>query len=212
MSKKEIPASTLARLPRYYRYARDLFGADVFRISSTELAAMMDVTASQIRQDLSSIGQFGLQGYGYNVKDLFYGVGDILGLNKGISAVVVGLEGLGEVVASQTMFALRGVMLRGLFDYDCMIGREISGLTVMNMMRMEEFCLENSIDIAVLCVPKELAPEACSIAIRGGVRGIWNLTGEELRIDRNFPDVTVHNLNLGDCLLGLCADLNMKKG
>ena len=39
----------------------------------------MDITASQIRQDLSCFGEFGQQGYGYNVAELRSEIGHILG-------------------------------------------------------------------------------------------------------------------------------------
>lgn len=211
MQKKDIPASVLARLPRYYRYARELFGNDVLRISSTELAAMMDVTASQIRQDLSHIGQFGQQGYGYNIKDLYSGLGEVLGLTDGFSVVIIGMSEQGAALAVSPMFTYRGIKLRGLFDYDASIGREINGLTVMPIFTLKDFCAENIIDIAVLCVPKEQAAEACAMAINASISAIWNLTGEELRPDRASENVIIQNLNLSDRFFALCASLNQAK-
>ena len=54
----------------------------VERISSGELSKRMQITASQIRQDLNNFGGFGQQGYGYNVKYLYHEIGKILGLDK----------------------------------------------------------------------------------------------------------------------------------
>ena len=67
MEDHGISKAVVKRLPRYYRYLGDLIEAKVERISSNELSDMMNVTASQIRQDLNNFGGFGQQGYGYNV-------------------------------------------------------------------------------------------------------------------------------------------------
>ena len=62
-----VSQAVIKRLPRYFRYLRELIREGKMRISSSELSAMMNVTASQIRQDLNCFGGFGQQGYGYNV-------------------------------------------------------------------------------------------------------------------------------------------------
>ena len=66
--EKQISQAVIKRLPRYYRYLRELIRNDIMRISSKELAKGMNVTASLIRQDLNCCGGFGQQGYGYYVK------------------------------------------------------------------------------------------------------------------------------------------------
>ena len=70
MIKNEISTAVVRRLPRYYRYLGELLESGIERISSSELSKKMNVTASQIRQDLNNFGGFGQQGYGYNVEFL----------------------------------------------------------------------------------------------------------------------------------------------
>ena len=77
-NEKVISPAVIKRLPRYYRYLGDLLKNDVVRISSKELSQKMNVTASQIRQDLNNFGGFGQQGYGYNVEFLYNEMGKIL--------------------------------------------------------------------------------------------------------------------------------------
>ena len=62
MERKVISRAVIKRLPRYYRYLGDLLESGVERISSNELSDKMQVTASQIRQDLNNFGGFGQQG------------------------------------------------------------------------------------------------------------------------------------------------------
>lgn len=71
MEERQISKAVIKRLPRYYRYLGEMLNNGVERISSGELSTKMQVTASQIRQDLNNFGGFGQQGYGYNVKFLY---------------------------------------------------------------------------------------------------------------------------------------------
>ena len=70
MKKEKISDAVIRRLPRYYRYLDELHAKGIVRISSGSLGKRMGVTASQIRQDLSCFGEFGQQGYGYNIMEL----------------------------------------------------------------------------------------------------------------------------------------------
>ena len=79
-----VSVSVIRRLPRYHRFLYDLLQKDIHRISSRELAELMNLTASQIRQDLNCFGGFGQQGYGYNVDALYEEIGNILGLDRGL--------------------------------------------------------------------------------------------------------------------------------
>ena len=56
MEEKKISSAVIRRLPRYYRYLGELLDAGVERISSNDLSLRMNVTASQIRQDLNNFG------------------------------------------------------------------------------------------------------------------------------------------------------------
>ena len=82
MKKEKISSAVIRRLPRYYRHLSDLAQSGVVRISSSALGEAMNLTASQIRQDLSCFGEFGQQGYGYNVTNLRDEVANILGMSQ----------------------------------------------------------------------------------------------------------------------------------
>ena len=57
MEERQISKAVIKRLPRYYRYLGELLNNGIERISSGELSNKMQVTASQIRQDLNKIGR-----------------------------------------------------------------------------------------------------------------------------------------------------------
>ena len=98
MKKQKISDAVIHRLPRYYRYLDDLHNKGVVRISSNSLGSRMDITASQIRQDLSCFGEFGQQGYGYNVAELRAEIGHILGIDNGHRIIVIGAGHLGHAL------------------------------------------------------------------------------------------------------------------
>ena len=98
MEAKEISQAVIGRLPRYFRYLGELKDEGVERISSQELSGLMKVTASQIRQDLNNFGGFGQQGYGYKVDSLREEIGEILGISRGHTVVVLGAGNLGRAL------------------------------------------------------------------------------------------------------------------
>ncbi len=209
-AKPYVSAAVIRRLPRYHRYLGDLLRDGIFRISSEELAKHMSVTASQIRQDLNCFGGFGQQGYGYNVKYLHGKISELLGVNEGYSAVIVGAGNLGKALAATHMFERRGVKRLAMFDISPeLVGTEICGIPVRHIDELGEFCKKENITIGVLSVPKEAAREVTEIMIDSGVRGFWNFANMELKVAR--PDVIVENIHLGDSLMKLCYELKTCK-
>ena len=136
--REDVSPAVIKRLPRYFRYLRELLKNDILRISSGELSRLMHVTASQIRQDLNCFGGFGQQGYGYNVKYLYGKISDILGVTQNYGAIIIGAGNLGSALASSPIFVKRGVNLEALFDTSPdVIGKNINGYTVLPMDSLE---------------------------------------------------------------------------
>ena len=201
--KTTVPSAVIRRLPRYHRCLGELLRADILRISSAELARIMDVTASQIRQDLNCFGGFGQQGYGYNITYLYDKISELLGVKESYTAVIVGAGNLGKALASTHMFERRGVERVAMFDVSPeIVGTSVYGLPVYHVSTLGEFCKNNNVDIGVLTVPKEAAGEVVGTLIDSGIKGIWNFANMELKVDA--PGVVVENIHLGDSLMALC--------
>ena len=199
-----VSQAVIKRLPRYFRYLRELLRQGKLRISSGELSSLMHVTASQIRQDLNCFGGFGQQGYGYNVNYLYAKISEILGVGAGLSAIVVGVGDLGRALVRTTMFEKRGVDIVGLFDVnEALIGNNMNGLIIRHMDTIDRFCEQNHVDFAVLTVPKDAALSVATHLSSLGVRGLWNFTGLELPLDELGADMIVENVHLGDSLMTL---------
>ena len=204
-----VSPAVIKRLPRYFRYLRELIREGKLRISSGELSERMHVTASQIRQDLNCFGGFGQQGYGYNVNYLYAKICELLGVGEGYNAIMIGVGNLGRALVRSTMFEKRGVDIVGMFDVSPeMIGKDVAGVRVHDMKELSDFCKDNKVDMAVLTLPKDVALEAAEQLVSLGVRGIWNFTGREL--DHLCDGVVVENVHLGDSLMTLC--FGMKTG
>lgn len=201
MEEKEISRAVVKRLPRYYRYLGDLLESGVERISSNELSEKMQVTASQIRQDLNNFGGFGQQGYGYNVKYLYTEIGKILGLEEDHHMIIIGAGNLGQALANYAAFEKRGFILKGIFDVNPRLqGVSIRGVPVRMMDELGEFVRENDVEIAALTIPKDKAIEVANILVENGVRAIWNFAHTDL----NLPDhVIVENVHLSESLMQL---------
>ncbi len=195
-----VSPAVVKRLPRYYRYLRELITQGKMRISSGELSAMMNVTASQIRQDLNCFGGFGQQGYGYNVNYLFAKISEILGVGAGFHAIIIGAGDLGRALVHLSMFEKRGVDIIGMFDTgEGCEGRQVAGVDVMPLAGLEDFCAQHPVDIAVITCPKEQVKPIADRLVACGVKGLWNYMGVELKYSRR--EIAVENVHLGDSLM-----------
>lgn len=207
-----VSSAVIRRLPRYYRFLGELLEKGVNRISSKELAELMSLTASQIRQDLNCFGGFGQQGYGYNVALLHSEIGKILGLDQNFQAILIGVGNLGRAFATNIDFENAGFRLCGLFDKDPNLvasGKQIKGLPVKSVDELEQFCQENPVDVAILCVPSEAAQSMADRLIACGITSFWNFTHFDIKVAH--PEAIVENAHLVDGLMALCYMVNDKK-
>ena len=198
---KMISQAVISRLPRYFRYLGELKNEGIERISSQELSARMQVTASQIRQDFNNFGGFGQQGYGHNVNYLYSEIANIMGLNEEHNLIIIGAGHLGQALVNYMNFERRGFIFRGIFDNNpALWGTTIRGIEVMPMDRIEQFVRENAVDIAVLSIPKDGAVSVANDLVRFGIKAIWNFAHVDLLLPK---EVKVENVHLSDSLMKL---------
>ncbi|MBS5125358.1 MAG: redox-sensing transcriptional repressor Rex [Clostridium sp.] len=204
--KKNVSMAVIKRMPKYYRYLGELVKNDVDRISSKELGEKIGFTASQIRQDLNNFGDFGQQGYGYNVKELHNQIGAILGVGKEYNAVLVGAGNIGQAIANYSRFTDIGLGITAIFDANPkLVGMRIRDVEIKDIDELKGYLEENHIDMGILCVPRINAQKVCDVLVNGGVRGIWNFAP----IDLHVPEtVKVENVHLSESLLTLVYQMN----
>ena len=234
MQEKEISQAVIRRMPRYYRYLGELLEDGVERISSNDLSKKMQVTASQIRQDLNNFGGFGQQGYGYNVKFLYEEIGKILGLNQKHNIIVIGAGNLGQALANYVKFEKLGFVITALFDVNpALEGVTVRGIKIHMLDELEDYCKDHVVDIAALTMPKEkadaianrlvnldiqiaaltlpkqYAKEMADFLVDHGIRAIWNFAHVDL--DLIDKDVVVENVHLSDSLMQLSYNIVKNK-
>ena len=202
MRKQKVSDAVIHRLPRYYRYLDDLYNKGVVRISSNSLGSKMDITASQIRQDLSCFGECGQQGYGYKVAERRSEIGHILGIDKGHRLIIIGVGHLGHALLQNFDFEKVGFHVDTAFDISPeLVGTRIHDVTIRSMDELEQYVAENQPNVAVLTVPQHVAQPMASRLIDLGIKGFWNFTNVELSTDA--PDVLFEDVHFVDTLLTL---------
>ena len=210
MQEKEISQAVIRRMPRYYRYLGALLEDGVERISSNDLSKRMNVTASQIRQDLNNFGGFGQQGYGYNVKFLYEEIGKILGLNQKHNIIVIGAGNLGQALANYVKFEKLGFVITALFDVNpALEGVTVRGIKIHMLDELEDYCKDHVVDIAALTMPKEKADAIANRLVNLGIQAIWNFAHVDL--DLIDKDVVVENVHLSDSLMQLSYNIVKNK-
>ena len=211
MSKSDsISMSVIRRLPRYYRFLSELNDQKVDRISSTKLAQIMNVTASQVRQDLNCFGGFGQQGYGYSVSQLKDEIKNILGLNNDYKAILIGAGNLGKAVAMHMNFEKLGFELIACFDNnEKKVGQQLNDIYVKSETELDEFCKENHVDSAFLCIPRVCVETVLDKLYALGIKNYWNFSHYD--ISARYSDTLVENVHLSDNLMTLCYRMNNKQ-
>ena len=208
--EREISQAVIRRMPRYYRYLGELIDAGAERISSNDLSSRMNVTASQIRQDLNNFGGFGQQGYGYNVKYLYEEIGKILGLNEKHNIIIVGAGNLGQALANYVEFEKFGFRIIALFDVNPKLkGQSIRGIGIHMLDELDAFIRKEHVDIAALTVPKANADTIAAHLVELGIPAIWKFA----HVDLKLPDqnVVVESVHLSDSLMQLSYNIAKNK-
>ncbi|MBR1757831.1 MAG: redox-sensing transcriptional repressor Rex [Lachnospiraceae bacterium] len=209
MKEKYISMAVIRRLPTYYRYLGNLEDAGVERVSSQELSDALQMTASQIRQDLNNFGGFGQQGYGYNVAKLHTEIGKILGVDTPHHMIIIGAGNLGQALAGYSSFGKRNFDVSAIFDVrEEVIGKEIRGVTIQPMDSLEAYLKDHVVDVAALTVPKSAAVEIAHNLKDWGAKSIWNFAPIDLELPKDY---IVENVWLLDSLMRLSYSLKEKE-
>ena len=203
--KKYISQAIIRRLPRYYRYLGELKAEGVERISSSELSILMNVTASQIRQDLNNFGGFGQQGYGYNVEYLYDEIGKILGIDRPHKIVTVGAGNLGSALSGYQNFPRYGFNILAMVDNDpAKIGTVIHGVPVLPVSELRDYIQKNEIEIVILAIPKEEARQIIQELNGTGIKGVWNFAHTDFEMPGG---IIVENVHLSESLMRLSYEI-----
>ncbi|ADY26330.1 Redox-sensing transcriptional repressor rex [Deinococcus proteolyticus MRP] len=202
-----IPSATVSRLVTYLRILEELELSEVRHTSSGDLAERAQVTAFQVRKDLTYVGRHGTRGKGYTVAVLKREIIRVLGLNQRWKVVIVGMGRLGHAIANFPVAAEYQFEYAGLFDVDPnVVGTSVGGLPIRHMSGLPKFVSEQGVDMAFLTVPPERAQAAAEQLVQAGIYSILNFAPivlrppapqdeKEISKTREHHNVTVENVD-----------------
>lgn len=200
-NKPKVSNAIIRRLPRYRRYLGHLQNKGIKKVSSNELSELIGYTASQIRQDFNTFGDFGQQGYGYSVDFLYKQINKILGLDREYKTVIAGVGHIGQAITNYNYYYKIGFNIIGLFDVnEDIIGSRINDVEIRDFSELTEFCKRENVDIGIICVNRESAQGVADSMVEGGVKGIWNFAPIDLEIPKT---VALESVHLSDSLHAL---------
>ena len=188
-----VSEAVIKRLPSYYRYLIELENEGVTQISSQKLSERMNLTASQIRQDINCFGGFGRQGYGYSVTMLRQQMGIILGVHEKHPMIIIGCGNIGRAVALSDSIISHGFEPIALFDSDMeKVGQKVGTLAIRDIRSLTEFLQQRTDLIAVIAVPAHVAQGIADILKCHQVKGVWNFAPIDLHLPSEVSVVNVH--------------------
>ena len=194
LKKMEISDRVVQRLTEYLSILKEVRKYED-GINSIELSKIMDTTSAQVRKDLSTFGEFGVRGKGYDIDKLIEIIEYILGINKVNDMIVVGYGKMGEMITSNSKVLGKGFRIVGVFDNDPKkIDQEISGnLKIQNVEEVEEFIKSSSnrVETAILSVVKGQAQTAAEKLVKNGIKAILNMTTYKLELPKNIVVVNM---------------------
>ena len=194
LKKMEISDRVVQRLTEYLSILKEVRKYED-GINSIELSKIMDTTSAQVRKDLSTFGEFGVRGKGYDIDKLIEIIEDILGINKVNDLIVVGYGKMGEMITSNSKVMGKGFRIVGVFDNDPQkIDHEISGnLKIQNVDEVEDFIKNstNKVETAILSVVKEQAQTAAEKLVKNGIKALLNMTTYKLELPKNIVVVNM---------------------
>ena len=158
------------------------------------LAKGAGVKPTQLRKDLTYLGQFGTRGLGYDVLELSRMISDELGTTSLQPVVLVGVGHLGLALLSYRGFEKEGFEIVAGFDVDPNRRRD-KQITqpILQMDQLQEFVRERKIRMAILAVPANVAQEVTNLLLECGIMGILNFSPIVLHVPE---EVMVNNVNV----------------
>lgn len=194
LKKMEISDRVVQRLTEYLSILKEVRKYEE-GINSIELSKIMNTTSAQVRKDLSTFGEFGVRGKGYDIDKLIEIIEEILGINKLNSVIVIGYGKMGKMITLNSRVLGKGFKIVGVFDKDLKkIGKKITNsLKIEDVEKVGEFIANSSekVDTAILAVIKDQAQIAAERLIQNGIKAILNMTTYKLELPKNIVVVNM---------------------
>ena len=185
LKRNDISDRVIQRLTKYLSILHEMKKYEEY-INSAELSKIMNTTSAQIRRDLSTFGEFGIRGKGYDIENLILIIERILGIDRTNKVILVGHGKVGEMLTSNTEVLGKSFLIIDVFDKSpSKVGKDIKDI--------DNEIIKLNVDIAILSVIKEQAQIVTDILIKNNIKGILNFTTYKLETP---DDVAVVDVNI----------------
>ncbi len=191
---KEIPHKTIERLSQYRRALQIYSEKGKNHIFSHEIAALLHITAVQVRRDLMLIGYSGSLRKGYDISDLIMLIGNIIDSPNGQKVAVFGMGDLGTALINYFRGRRDKLQITAGFDISPEKGgHKIAGIYCYSVERAAEIIGKEDIRIGILTVPPDQADDTVRIMVDSGIKGILNYTPAPVEVP---DDVYLEEYNM----------------
>ncbi len=183
---KTLPGKTVERLSQYRRALTASLAANRNYVFSHELAAMLHITAVQVRRDLMLIGYGSVMRKGYDVRELIKAIGSIIDARSGLNVAIMGMGNLGRAITGYFRGKRTNMNVVAAFDVDPQkVDKVVAGVKCYHLDQMKKLKDELDIAIAVLAVPPDQAVAVTAMLVSNGIKGIMNFTTVPLNVPDN---------------------------
>jgi redox-sensing transcriptional repressor len=181
-----LPEKTIERLSQYRRTLLNCQANGQTHIFSHDLAALLNITAVQVRRDIMFLGYTSVQRKGYDIMDLVSVIGTLLDNNDVLHVAVVGMGHLGTAITAYFKGKREKLDIVAAFDIDPdKIGKTIAGVKCYAKEELPVVFKELNISIGIITVPPENAADVAEKLVKSGVKGILNFTTVPLNVSPN---------------------------
>ena len=176
--KDQITDPTVGRLVTYRRLLMRLVEEGIPVVSSKEIGEMLRIKSSQVRKDLSYLGEFGKRGVGYDVGRLLEDLAGILAPFEMWRIAMVGVGRLGAALLNHRSFLSENYEVVSVFDSDPeKVGKTFSGKVCLHVDQLPETILKEKISVLILTLPPYCAQQVLDRATATGrIQGVLNFT------------------------------------
>lgn len=180
---KGISPKAIGRLSLYRRALHSLKDANATNVFSYELANIVNVTRSQVRQDIMCIGYKGSPQAGYEISKLLQAISRKLGNDHSQKLVLLGVGHLGKAILQFFQHNHPNIELSATFDIDPeLLGKRLNGVPILRIDQLEDLVISEKITLAILAVPSGCAQQLADRLTASGVRSILNFTAIRLHV------------------------------
>lgn len=184
---KTLPGKTVERLSQYRRVLIAALAGNRNYVFSHELAAMLHITAVQVRRDLMLIGYGSVMRKGYDIRELIKAIGNIIDAPDGLNVAIIGMGNLGRAITGYFKGRRTSMKVVAAFDVDQQkVDKVVAGVKCYHLDQFKKYMDDLDIAVAVLAVPTDQAVGVAEMLVSNGIRAIMNFTTVPLNVPDNI--------------------------